>query len=82
MDLRSFIAGMPKAENHVHLDGSTTPQSALELAARNHVELPFRTPEEAEKLRNAAAVQKGDVVAVAVCADPEKAAELIRNYLG
>lgn len=50
MDLRSFIAGMPKAENHVHLDGSTTPQSALELAARNHVELPFRTPEEAEKL--------------------------------
>ena len=39
-------------------------------------------PEEAEKLRNAAAVQKGDVVAVAVCADPEKAAELIRNYLG
>ena len=39
-------------------------------------------PEEAEKLRNAAAVQKGDVVTVAVCADPEKAAELIRNYLG
>ena len=39
-------------------------------------------PEEAEKLRNAAAVQKGDVVAVAVCADPEKAAELMENYLG
>ena len=39
-------------------------------------------PEEAEKLRNAAAVQKGDVVAVAVCADPEKAAALMENYLG
>ena len=39
-------------------------------------------PEEAEKLRNAAAVQKGDVVAVAVCADAEKAAELMENYLG
>ena len=39
-------------------------------------------PEEAEQLRNAAAVQNGGVVAVAVCADAEKAAELIRNYLG
>ena len=38
-------------------------------------------PEEAEKLRNAVAVQRGDVVAVAVCADPEKAAEQIWNYL-
>ena len=39
-------------------------------------------PEEAEKLRNAVAVRSGSVVAVAVCADAEKAAELIRNYLG
>ena len=39
-------------------------------------------PEEAVKLRNAAAVQRGDVVAVAVCADAEKAAELMENYLG
>ena len=39
-------------------------------------------PEEAVKLRNAAAVQKGDVVAVAVCADAEKAAALMENYLG
>lgn len=39
-------------------------------------------PEEAEKLRNAVAVRSGSVVAVCVCADAEKAAELIRNYLG
>ena len=39
-------------------------------------------PEEAEKLQNAAAVRSGSVVAVCVCADAEKAAELIRNYLG
>ena len=39
-------------------------------------------PEEAEKLRNAVAVQRGDVVAVAVCADAEKAAALMENYLG
>ena len=39
-------------------------------------------PEEAVKLQNAAAVRSGSVVAVFVCADAEKAAELIRNYLG
>lgn len=39
-------------------------------------------PEEAVKLQNAAAVRSGSVVAVCVCADAEKAAELIRNYLG
>ena len=39
-------------------------------------------PEEAANLRNAAAVRSGDVVVVAVCAAPEKAAELIQNYLG
>ena len=39
-------------------------------------------PEEAEKLQNAAAVRSGSVVAVCVCADAQKAAELIRNYLG
>ena len=39
-------------------------------------------PEEAVTLQNAAAVRSGSVVAVCVCADAEKAAELIRNYLG
>ena len=39
-------------------------------------------PEEAVKLQNAAAVRSGSVVAVCVCADAQKAAELIRNYLG
>ena len=39
-------------------------------------------PEEAVKLQNAAAVRSGSVVAVCVCADAEKAAELIRNDLG
>lgn len=50
MDLKTFIAGMPKAENHVHLDGSTYPASAIALAARNRVELPFHTAEESARL--------------------------------
>ena len=47
MDLTSFIAGMPKAENHVHLDGSTSPASALALGRRNGIALPFSSVEEA-----------------------------------
>ena len=39
-------------------------------------------PEEAVKLQNAATVRSGSGVAVCVCADAEKAAGLIRNYLG
>lgn len=50
MTLFEFIAGMPKAENHVHLDGATSPKSALELARRNSVVLPFSTVEEADAL--------------------------------
>ena len=54
----------------------------MKSPSRSGASFPDSLPEEAEKLRNAAAVQKGDVVAVAVCADPEKAAALMENYLG
>ncbi len=39
--LRSFVAGLPKAELHVHVEGTLEPELAFELAARNGVELPF-----------------------------------------
>ncbi len=50
MTLKEFIQGMPKAENHVHLDGSTSAESALTLSKKNGVPLPFDTVEEAEAL--------------------------------
>ena len=40
-DLAAFVEGMPKAELHVHLEGTLEPELKFELAARNGLELPY-----------------------------------------
>ena len=45
-ELADFIAGMPKAELHLHLEGTLEPELKFELAARNGVKLPYRSVEE------------------------------------
>ena len=37
----AFIAGLPKAELHLHIEGSLEPELLFELAQRNHVAIPF-----------------------------------------
>ena len=37
----SFIEGMPKAELHLHLEGTLKPELKFELARRNGVGLPY-----------------------------------------
>ena len=44
--MRSFIEGLPKAELHVHLEGTVLPATVLKLAARNGMDYPFKTVEE------------------------------------
>ena len=41
--LADFVRGLPKAELHVHIEGTLEPELMFELAARNGVELPFAT---------------------------------------
>lgn len=44
-DLDTFIAGLPKAELHMHIEGSLEPELMFELARRNRVEIPFGSVE-------------------------------------
>ena len=47
-DLEAFVRGLPKAELHLHIEGTLEPKLMLELAKRNGVEFPFRSVAEVE----------------------------------
>lgn len=46
MELRDFIRALPKAELHLHIEGSLEPEMMFEMARRNGVALPYATVEE------------------------------------
>jgi adenosine deaminase len=42
----AFIRGLPKAELHVHIEGTLEPELKFQMAARNGVDLPFGSVDE------------------------------------
>ena len=41
--MREFIESMPKAELHVHVEGTLEPEMKFDLARRNNVRLPYES---------------------------------------
>ena len=54
--MTSFIEGLPKAELHLHIEGTIEPETMFRLAERNRINLPY---EGVEALR--AAYQFGEL---------------------
>ncbi len=44
-DMAGFIEGLPKAELHLHIEGSLEPELLFAIAARNGIELPYASVE-------------------------------------
>uniref|UniRef100_UPI0032165630 adenosine deaminase n=1 Tax=uncultured Draconibacterium sp. TaxID=1573823 RepID=UPI0032165630 len=50
--LRNFINAIPKAELHIHIEGSFEPELLFKIAARNSVALKYRSVEELQNAYN------------------------------
>jgi len=46
MTLKNFIAGLPKAELHLHIEGSLEPEQMFLFAKRNGVDLTYKSVDE------------------------------------
>ncbi len=46
--MNEFIENLPKAELHLHIEGSFEPELMFKIAKRNNIEIPFKTIKEIE----------------------------------
>lgn len=56
-DIDSFVNGLPKAELHLHIEGSLEPELMFALARRNGIEIPFKSVEEVRAAYNFSSLQ-------------------------
>lgn len=83
-DLASFIHLLPKAELHLHIEGTLEPDLLLNLGERNHVALPFDSVEELQETYRFERLQDFlDVYyrGAAVLVEPEDFYDLTMAYL-
>ncbi|MDC0216003.1 adenosine deaminase [Candidatus Pelagibacter sp.] len=52
MNLLEFIKKSPKAELHLHIEGTLEPDQMFEFAKRNNIQIPFRSIEDVKKAYN------------------------------
>ncbi|GAA6624236.1 adenosine deaminase [Scytonema sp. NUACC26] len=50
--MKSFIYSIPKAELHIHIEGTLEPELMFEIAQRNDIKLPYNSVESARKAYN------------------------------
>ena len=47
--MKDFVERMPKAELHLHIEGTLEPELMFELASRNRIALPYKSTAEIRK---------------------------------
>ena len=47
--MNEFIQNLPKAELHLHIEGTLEPEMMFELAQRNKIDLPYKSVSEVKK---------------------------------
>ena len=52
MDLLEFIKKSPKAELHLHIEGTLEPGQMFDLAKRNNIQIPFKSIKDVKKAYN------------------------------
>jgi len=50
--IENFISGLPKAELHLHIEGTFEPELMFEIAARNNIKLKYNSVEELKSAYN------------------------------
>ncbi len=55
--MNKFIQDLPKAELHLHIEGTLEPEMMFELAQRNNIDLPYKSVSEVKEAYNFADLQ-------------------------
>jgi len=56
--MRKFIEAIPKAELHLHIEGSFEPELMFEIARRNGIKIPYKTIEDLKQAYNFSNLQE------------------------